>query len=110
MKVIYIADDGTEFNDECDCEQYEWLQSHKDLEKVLFYNSNGIQHKNYFSQDDYDTTDKIIVQTDSALNDLKCLADYTGFCSYGDITSCGTWVFSYDTGNYGFIKESEDIQ
>ncbi len=36
--VIYRADDGTDFEDEWDCQKYEWEQSCKDVDYVLLGN------------------------------------------------------------------------
>lgn len=36
--IIYRADDGTEFEDEWDCQKYEWEQSCKDVDYTLLGN------------------------------------------------------------------------
>lgn len=44
MKYIYIADDGTQFNNYDECEEYEQLAPYQGkLDTTAFWNSNGLQ-------------------------------------------------------------------
>ena len=63
-----------------------------------------------FSEDTYFATEKIIVLTDESIKDLHELADYTGYCCYGDVTEIGEWVFVDNNGNGGFMLKSKDVQ
>ena len=95
MKIIYIADDGKEFDNEFDCERYEWELKHP-LNGISFYDKNNNELGNIFSTDTYCTTEKVVVSNESALKSLKEFADYTGFCCYHNIKECGEWVFNDD--------------
>lgn len=37
MKIIYVADDGTQFDNQFECENYEWKINHFNLDKILFF-------------------------------------------------------------------------
>ena len=37
MKIIYIADDGTQFDDEYACKDYEWKLNHPHLKDVHIF-------------------------------------------------------------------------
>ena len=37
MKIIYIAEDGTQFDDEFECESYEGKLNHPYLKNIVFY-------------------------------------------------------------------------
>ena len=91
MTIIYIAFDGTQFENESECESYEWKHVHPLLDCIEFYDENGIRIFNYFSEDVYNKVEKIIIKDEPSLVELQNLAEYTGFCSYEDITSIGTW-------------------
>lgn len=93
MKVVYISNDGTQFDDECACIDYEWKQK---LTDVQFLNKNDQEIEDIFSMDSYFATCKIIVPTDEAAANIREFGGYTGFCAYKDITSCGTWIFNND--------------
>ena len=41
MRIVYIADDGKEFDNEFECEHYEWLQNHPNLKYIKCYNEDG---------------------------------------------------------------------
>lgn len=96
MKVVYycIAEDGTIFGDEWDCEDYEWKLAHKEaLDKVEFYDKNGTKLCDWISNDTYNSVQKIIVSDKESIQALHELAQYTGYCLYEEITETGTWVF-----------------
>ena len=103
MHVIYISDDGKEFNDEFECEQHEWIISNPDIENIHIYDVNGNELVDLFSENTYDKSYKIEVPNESALDALHKFAEYTGFCSYQTVDGCGTYV--YDKLNFTFEKE-----
>ena len=41
MKIIYIADDGKEFDDEFECEHYEWALDRPHIKEIVCYDENG---------------------------------------------------------------------
>lgn len=93
MKTIYIADDGTKFDDQYDCEDYEWRLNHPYLKDVHAFDKDGNELKNIFSEDTYNYSAKIIVTSDEGLKDLQALADYMGYCYYRHIDGIGEWIF-----------------
>ena len=91
MRIVYIADDGKEFDDEYECKDYEWKLNHPHIENVRLY---GKHNKKLHSEKTYCEVRNVIISDKNALNDLQDLAKYTGFCCYEDITECGEWKFS----------------
>ena len=102
MKVLYIADDGKEFDNEWDCRNYEWKLNHSSLKDIYFYDKNNKLLEDIFSEETYNVTEKIVVTTENQLNDLQEFADYYGFCCYEDINECGEWIF--DNSKSAFVK------
>lgn len=103
MRTIYEAFDGKQFDDEADCENYEWEQEHKDqLSKILFFDENGHVMFDKMSEKTYSTVMQIVVHNKEELCALHDLADYTGFCAYENIEEPGTWFWD-DTIN-DFVK------
>lgn len=105
MRIVYIADDGKEFDDEIECERYEWLQAHQNLKYIRVYNRNGDEFEDILAENTYFYCTKIIAPTDLAAKDLRDFSEYTGYCYYDHITEAGTWVF--DEKAERFIKEGE---
>ena len=93
MKIIYIADDGTQFDDEFACKDYEWVLNHPHLKDVHIFDKDGNEFKDIFSEDAYNYSTKIVVANDKAAKDLQDLAGYTGYCYYGQINKSGEWKF-----------------
>ena len=93
MRIVYIADDGTEFNDEFECRHYEWILNHPNIKDIRLFDKNGNELTDIFSEDEYDNTERVFVLSKKAAEDLQALAEYTGYCCYGSITDCGEWVF-----------------
>ena len=104
MRIIYIADDGTEFDDEIDCEDYEWKINHPHLKDVHIFDENGNEFKNIFDEASYDYSSKIIITTEKALKDFQEFAKYTGFICYKSIDKVGEWKF-YDNKR-GFVENN----
>lgn len=105
MRIVYIADDGKEFDERFKCEEYEWNMNHQNLQYIKIYDKDGNELDDIFSEETYGHSAKIIVPTDYAANELQDLALYTGYCFYEHITEAGTWVFDEETEH--FIKESD---
>lgn len=107
MRTIYIADDGKEFDDQFKCEHYEWMLKHAHLNDIKCYDKDGNKLEDIMEDDTYNYCQKITVPTDEAVQELKDLADYTGYCYYSQITEAGTWIFKEN--EYGtdgrFVKE-----
>jgi len=101
MTIEYIAFDGKRFQNQGDCEFYEWKCGHTLLDHIEFYNKDEMRIFEYFSESAYNTVEKIKVPDEPSLKQLQDLADYTGFISYEDITSPGIWVWNGEN----FIKK-----
>ena len=107
MRVIYIADDGKEFDDEFECEHYEWALDHPHIKEIVCYDRNGNVLEDIFSQDTYETAMKIVVPTDEAAKELREVGRYCGFCNYIDIESAGVWVWGKIDFNWHFTKAGD---
>jgi hypothetical protein len=108
MEILYIADDGTQFKNRRKCENYEWRLNHPHLNKIKFLDAAGNPLlSDPLEEITYNATETIIIPDEAALQDLRDLGDYTGFCEYSDIDSIGTWKhYSESISNFGFYKES----
>ena len=96
MRVVYIADDGKEFDNKLDCEDYEWILDHKELKNVKVYdNRTGELFDNIITEEIFLYGDKVIIPTKSALKDLQDWGKYCGYLDYAhQFTEAGTWVFN----------------
>lgn len=93
MKIVYIADDGKEFNDEFECYNYEWLLHHPHLKDIKCYDKDGKLLSNIMADDTYNYSQVIVVPTDECAKELSDLAEYSGYCYYHHITEAGIWKF-----------------
>ena len=103
MRVVYISDDGKEFNDEFECEQHEWIINNPDIENIHIYDVNGNELVDLFSENTYGSSYRIEIPDESELDALHKLSAYTGFYLYQIIDGCGTYVF--DESGITFEKE-----
>lgn len=104
MRVVYIADDGKEFDDEWDCEHYEWLQKHQHLKEIKCYYKSGKLCEDIMADETYNYCDKVVVPTDECAKELCDLAHYAGYCYYSHITEKGTWIFEENGADGKFVK------
>ena len=81
MTIIntYVAFDGTKFDDEFDCLDYEFT--------LQMYDING-----------YSDVHRIIVADEKDLEDIKHVYEYSGI--YIGVNSIGTWVYDEDEDNW----------
>lgn len=93
MRIIYIADDGTQFDDEYDCKDYEWKLNHSHLKDVHIFDKDGKEFENILSDDAYHYSAKIVVTSNEAVKGLRDLANYTGYCYYEQVNKVGEWRF-----------------
>ena len=106
MRTVYIADDGKEFDDKFECEDYEWLLNNPYLKDIKMYDEDGVVLKDIFDEETYDYAMKIVVPTDEAAVALRDLGERNGWCAYADIKASGTWV--WECGFNGkFVKVEE---
>lgn len=112
MKILYIADDGTQFEDEWECTDYEWRLAHPHLKEIKFLNAAGeLLPSDPLEDITYNNTETVIVPNKEALQELRDLTDYAGFCEYSDIDSIGTWKHCSDSIHLGGFRkvEKEDV-
>lgn len=102
MRTLYIADDGKQFEDECECISYEFCISHLNLKTIELYNNDDEKLTNPLDEDTYFNLTKIVVHSGEELMDLHKAANYTGFIGYYDIKDVGTWIF--DKNKEKFVK------
>ena len=102
MRIVYIADDGKEFDDEFDCIDYEWKLNHPSLNDVHLYDKDSNELDDMFSENTYGAVMKIIIPSESAVRDLQKLGDYTGYCCYEWIDEPGEWI--WDDEGSKFVK------
>lgn len=107
MRIIYIANDGKKFDDELECERYEWILNHPHLKSVKCYDKEGKELKDIMEEDTYNYCHKIIAPTDESVEELNDLAHYTGYCYYSHVTEVGTWVFNENGIDGRFVKVSD---
>ena len=104
MRTVYIADDGKEFDNEFDCEHYEWMLNHPYLKAIKCYDKDGKLFEDIMADDTYEYCQMVVVPTDECAKELSDLADYTGYCCYEYITEAGTWVFEENGTDGKFVK------
>ena len=107
MRVIYIADDGKEFDDKLECEHHEWMLNHQNLKYIKIYNENDELIEDILSEEAYNYGQEVIVPTDLAAKELRDWAEYSGYCYFDHIKEAGVWEFR-EKGCYGeFVKVGE---
>lgn len=96
MRVVYIANDGTEFDDQWGCEAYEAGIKHTDLLDIEFYDVNDqlyqIDKLNILDEWVYCNAEKVVIPTQKAYDDFAWLTEETGWCEWEDIAEPGIWV------------------
>lgn len=100
MKTVYIADDGKQFDDEFDCQNYEWQLNHKNFATIEFFDKDGNTVIDVFSEKAYEKTEQVNIYNSESVEELQEFAADTGFGSYEDITEPGIWCFRDE----GFVK------
>lgn len=103
MKVLYIADDGTQFDDEWDCRDYEFRKG-LDLDDIEMYDKDG-NRLDPMTEETYYAVMRIVIKTEKAAEDLAKIEKYTGFIAYADVDAPGVWVYDQEAG---FVKEETE--
>lgn len=109
MTVVtkYIADDGTEFDDEWDCRDYEFRQAFK-FSGIEIYGKHNKRLNDPLSDETYSNSQKIIIHSQDALDILSKIVEYTGFIEWDDIIEPGIWKHKDDGEFRGhFFKVGE---
>lgn len=95
MKIIYIADDGKQFDDPWECEAYEELQKHTYIYGIKFVTDHDaeyqISHGEEFEDYIYNKANCVLIHNERELSDLQWLADYCGWSEFQQIDSTGMW-------------------
>lgn len=94
MRTVYIAGDGKEFDSIHECEHYEWMLNHQNLQFVKIYDENCDEFDDILSDDAYNYGSKVWVPTELAVTDLRDYAIYSGYCYFSQITEPGMWKFN----------------
>ncbi len=105
MKHIeyWVAEDGTEFSSETECEEHELKRKLLDTElRVICPETNSA----YFGpliieQEVHNQCDCVIVRSTKALEDLQAIQKFTGF--YDGIDGLGEWKYD-DCENKWTVK------
>ena len=113
MRVIYEAYDGRQFDDEFECEDYEFSLNHPHLFGIVLYDEDGKEYcfnRFYVSnEDNYFSCEKVIIHDDQELVDFHCLSTNCGWCEFSEqIDSPGTWVRYKDKITNGIWKKIGD--
>ena len=102
MKNLYQADDGTRFDNEWDCEDYENKLNHPYLKNIEFFTKEGhpysMNDDNFLADSVYFKSEKMIVHNEDELKDLKWTINYCGWIEYTEITEPGIWE-RYEEGD-----------
>lgn len=107
MKIIYIADDGKEFDSYCECDKYEYLLNRPELKTIEFYDEHGerifIDKKEYSlawsNNRFYEVVERIVIHDDNELVAFMNFAHDAGYMSFETINSVGEWKMNYETYN-----------
>lgn len=97
MDILYRAYDGTIFDEEFDCMEYEEKINLRDKEinKIRFFNEENEEYhiEEYIFDDNiYYNCVKIIIENETQVEALSELAGYCGWCEFEQITSPGIWI------------------
>lgn len=116
MKTLYIAEDGTQFLDESECEEYEKQLMCDKYSNVIFgLNEDGDEID--FDEDFFANAATIFLGTQDAVDFCYEHCDEIGISCYG-IDGPGYWIYDYDLRKYKSAKtviedltaQIEDIQ
>ena len=115
MRTVYIADDGTQFDNEYECETYEFNLTISD-HNLKFYDAGGTL-LDYPITDSriYNLSDRVIVPDEQSLDVLRKVSDYNGWCEFDNIDSIGEWMYKNLTpenriSNYQFVKDNREVK
>lgn len=95
--TTYVAFDGTKFDDEFDCLDYEFILKMKDC-KLRAYDNKRHRVNNWYDINGYSNVHRIIVADEKDLEDIKRVYEYAGI--YIGVNSIGTWVYDEYEDNW----------
>ena len=102
--IKYVADDGTEFDDEWDCRRYEWEQGTKDAEYVLLSQNYKVLPKD--DPNSYDDAFYIFVPTEESIHKLLDNWDGEMISTYSPNVLCYTQ--RNELGLYAWDEDKEE--
>ena len=91
MRMVYIADDGTEFDNEIECNEYEHECNMKNSE-IIMLNSNG--KKLEITDENYERCSYIKITNDKDLNIIKQMGYNIGL--YENPEEIGEFYWNYE--------------
>ena len=96
MKVLYQAEDGTIFNDENACSDYEAEIQHKNIVLIDFFDyENDIYHvdsNDLFNDKIYSDAWKVNIHNHKEFDDFAWLTEVCGWWEFEQINRPGIWV------------------
>ena len=97
MKIIYIADDGKQFDNENECYSYETGLKFSEVINIDFYDKNSniyhIDKNDMFNDKYYNKSEAINIHNNAELICLRWLANECGWCEFTDyISEPGFWI------------------
>lgn len=111
--IKYVADDGTEFDDEYDCREYEWQQGTKDAEYVLLSHNFKILPKDRPSS--YDDACYIFLPTEESIQklldnwDCEMISTYSpGVLHYMSKNELGLYAWDEDREEWYHLGKKLD--
>lgn len=93
MKTVYIADDGKQFDDICECEIYEWVLQHPLFKEIKFLDKDDNEVTDLFCDESYGKIYKVIIKNKECTDTLLEYAEYMGFCDFMYINDVGVWTW-----------------
>ena len=96
MKIVYIANDGTQFNNEDDCIDYEWGLKNPEIYTINCFDWNGEKLVDIFRIHTYMYCHKIIIPTNKAAQQLSKLGKRNKWSLWRDFKKAG--IYEYDNG------------
>ena len=105
MKILYQAEDGTIFENEYACEDYENSLIHIHLYSIELFDENTCSYsfdKEHITDDDfYNHSEIIIIHDEDELKDFQWVTEYNGWCEWEDIDEPGLWKRISPEETYG---------
>lgn len=97
MEIIYKAEDGTVFDNEFACLEYEKKGSYNHIYSIEWFTKIGnkyfVTKDNLFEDRNYNICEKIRIHNEDEFTEFLDLANYCGWCEfYEQIKEPGTWM------------------
>lgn len=96
MRTVYIADDGKEFDNYSDCEDYEIKLKLTGISFFRYHNDAYEEITNWKYPDDiYENADRIIIPNDNLAKAIREVGEQCGYLAWRDseINSSGVWEY-----------------